>query len=131
MRQHTDYPEQFLKIRESLARTNPNAAKELRGLEVDSWCEWPGLDLIYPHQVDSIAKLVVLSQEENQSYELRCRSWVIGRRLKLMDWFPDFPTEEEVFICAELFKRPDKIYVAAIKPTWRIVWVFDRETVGW
>ena len=131
VRHHTHYPEQFLKIREALARMNPKAAKELRGMEVDSRCEWPGLELVDQHQVDSIAKLVLLSQEENQFYELRCRSSAPGRPLKLMDLFPDFPTEEDVVTCAELFKRPDMIYVTAAKPTWRIVWVFDREIEGW
>ena len=57
VRHHTDYPEECLKIREALSRMNPNAAKELRGMEVDSRCEWPGLDPVDHHQVDSIAKL--------------------------------------------------------------------------
>ena len=133
VRRHTHYPEQFLKIRQAMVRMNPEAAKQLRGQEVDPWCEWPGryLDLGDSHQVDAIAKLVLLSWEENQTYELRCRSKAPGRPLKFMTWYPDFPSEEDLFTCAELFKRPGLIYVAAAKPTWRIVWVFDRETEGW
>ena len=135
VRHHTDYPQKFLKIREAMEKMNPEAAKQLRGQDVDTWCEWPGryldLDLGDSHQVDAIAKLVLLSWEGNQVYELRCRSNTPGRTLKLMNWYHDFPSEEVLFTNAELFKRPDKIYVAAAKPTWRIVWVFDRETEGW
>lgn len=133
VRHHTHYPKQFLKIREAMVRMNPKAAKQLRGREVDPWCEWPGrdLDLGDSHQVDAIAKLALLSWEENQTYELRCRSRAPGRPLKFMNWYPDFPSEEDLFTCAEHFKRPELIYVTAAKPTWRIVWVFDRETKGW
>ncbi len=48
-----------------------------------------------------------------------------------MRQFLSFPTREEVLIYAELFKHPERTYVTAIRPTWRVVWIFDRGTVGW
>ena len=131
VRQHTDYPKQFLKIKEAMTRLNPDAAMQLRGQEVDYLCEWPGVNLSDSHEVESMAKLIMLDKQEHQIFELRCRSKTPGRHLKLMMWYPEFPPEEALFTNAQLFKRPEKIYVAAIKPTWRIVWVFDRETEGW
>ena len=42
-----------------------------------------------------------------------------------------FATEEDLFKVAHLWGNPDKIFVTASKPSFRIVWVFDRERVGW
>ena len=129
--QHTEYLKQFLATREAMARLNRDAAKRLRGQEVDHWCEWPGLNYLDSCEVEKMAKLIMLAQEEGQTYELRYRAAVPSQNTKLMNWSYDFPSEESLHDSAELFRRPDKIFVAAVKPTWRIVWVFDRETEGW
>ena len=131
-RYHTDYPEEFYKIRQAMAKFNPKAAQQLKGMAVDRWCDWPGLELENPLQEDLIAKLVLASREQDQSYELRYRSKSAGRPLLLMKRFYDrFPSEDQVIDYAGRWDNPDKIYVAVAKPTWRVVWIFDRETVGW
>ena len=128
--QHTDYLKRFLTVREAMGRLNPDAAKRLRGQEVDYWCEWPDLNLLDPREVESMAKLIMVAQE-GQLFEIRCRAAVPARNLKLMNWNYDFPSEESLHDSVELFGRPDKILFAAIKPTLRIAWVFEGETEGW
>ena len=131
-RYHTDYPEEFFKIRQAMAKFNPKAAQQLKGMDVDRWCDWPGLALENPLQVNLIVKLVLANREEDQSYELRYRSKSAGRPLLLMKRFYDrFPSEDQVIDYAGRWDSPDKIYVAVAKTTWRVVWIFDRETVGW
>ena len=130
-RYHTDYPEEFFKIRQAMAKFNPKAAQQLKGMDVDRWCGWPGLDLENPRQAELIAKLVLTSRELDQTYELRCRSKFAGRPLRLMRRYDRFPTEDQVIECAGRWGRPDKIHVAVAKPTWRVVWIFNREWVGW
>ena len=81
-----------------MARINPKAAEQLRGAEVDSWCEWLGLD---PDddikRVNLIAKLILVDWDENQCYELWCRSGAPGRPLKFMRRFwGNFPTADDL-----------------------------------
>lgn len=129
---HTVFPEEFSKIRQAMVKFNSKAARELKGMDVDRWCESPGVNIEDPRQVDMIAKLILVSREMDQCYELRCRSKALGRPLRLMRRLYDiFPSWDRVIECADRWGSPDKIYVAATKPTWRVVWVFDRETVGW
>lgn len=128
---HTVYPEEFFQIREAMSWINPKAAQDLKGEAVDSWCEWPGLDMKDPRQVESIAKLILTSREPGQSYELRCRSNTPGRPLKLIRRYYHFPTDDEVIRVGELLDLPEKIYLSAAKPTWRIIWTFGQDTLGW
>ena len=114
-----------------MVRINPKAAEDLKGEMVDSWCDWPGLDAGEPRQVESIAKLILTSREPRQSYELRCRSSTPGRPLKFIRRYYHFPTDDEVMRVAELLDLPEKIYLSAAKPTWRIIWTFDQDTLGW
>ena len=132
VRLHTACPKQFLRIRKVMAGINPKAAQQLIGTEVDSWCMWPGLrpdDDI--SRVNAVAKLILVNWQENQCYELRCPSSVSGRYMKFLHRFWEFPTVDDLHDCTQRYERPEKIYVAATKPTWRTVWVFDREEEGW
>ena len=43
----------------------------------------------------------------------------------------EFPSVEEVESFALAWDQPKKIYAAAARPTWRIVWVFERESGAW
>jgi len=128
---HTTFPEEFFKIREAMAWISPSAAEDLKGEMVDPWCEWPGLYAEEPRQVESIAKLILISRQPGQYYELRCRSSTPGRPLKSIRRYYNFPTVDEVMRVAELLDFQEKLYLTAAKPTWRIIWTFDRDTVGW
>ena len=114
-----------------MAWISPSAAEELKGEMVDPWCEWPGLDAEEPRQVESVAKLILTSRQPGQSYDLGCRSSTPGRPLKWIRRYYHFPTLDEVMRGAELLDSPEKLYISASKPTWRIIWTFDREPVGW
>ena len=81
--------------------------------------------------MNAVAKLILRDGEENQCYELRCPCSVPGRYMKFLRRFWEFPTVDDLHDCAQLFGSPEKIYLAATKPTWRTVWVFGREEEGW
>ena len=38
---HTDFPEEFVKIRQALAKLDSRTAQDLRGMDVDRWCSLP------------------------------------------------------------------------------------------
>ena len=129
---HTDFPEEFVMIRKAMERLDNRAAQDLRGMDVDRWCLLPGVDLEDLKQIDSIAKAILASRVSDQSFELRVRSKAPGHPLLLMKRLHyRFATEEDLFKYAQEWGNPDKIFVTASKPSFRIVWVFDRERVGW
>jgi hypothetical protein len=129
---HTDFPEEFPKIRHAIAILDPKAAKNLRGMDIDRWCSLPGVDLEDQRQIISIAKVILANRVPDQSFELRVRSKAPGHPLLLVKrLYNQFATEEDVFKYARLWGNPEKIFVTATKPSFRIVWVFDRERVGW
>ncbi len=123
------YPEEFAKVRDAMANLNPKVAKILTGADVDLWCDWPWLDPEDLHQVLRIAKLILAIKVPEQEFELRYSSNLPGQPRLRMTHPAGFPTREDVAAEAEAYKRPEKIYVAALRPTWRIVWVFDRDDV--
>ncbi len=123
------YPEEFAKVRDAMATLDPKLAKNLTGADVDPWCEWPGLDPEDRQQALRIAKLILAIRVPEQEFELRYSSNLPGRPRLRMTHPAGFPTREEVAAEAEAYKRPGKIYVVALRPTWRIVWVFDRDDV--
>jgi hypothetical protein len=76
-----------------------------------------------------MAKLILAIRVPEQEFELRYSSNLPGRPRLRMTHPTGFPTREEVALEAEAYKRPEKIYVVALRPTWRVVWVFDRDDV--
>ncbi len=127
---HGRYPEVFAKIRDAMLTLDKQAAEELTGPEVDSWC-WPRLDIDIPHEVLRMAKLILLSKVPDQVFGLSVQSSAPGRPLKLMTRQTKFPTEEELRVLGWEMGGPVKIYVVAFKPTWRKVWTFVPDDVGW
>ncbi len=132
VKRHTEFPEEFPKIRYAMAKLDPQAAQDLKGMDVDRWCSLPGVDLEDRKQIDTIAKVILAKRVPDQSFELRVRSKAPGQPLLLAKrLYYLFATEEDVFKIAHLWGNPDRIFVTASKPSFRIVWVFDRERVGW
>lgn len=132
VKRHTEFPEEFPMIRYAMAKIDPQAAHELKGMDVDQWCLLPGVDLEDQNQIDSIARVISANRVPGQSFELRVRSKAPGRPLLVMKrLYYRFAKEEDLFKYAPLWGNPDKIFVTAAKPSFRIVWVFDRERVGW
>ena len=127
---HRGNMQEFVKIRAAVASIDQKGAKELDGDEVDYFCEWPGVDLDVPEQLEKIAKLILLNRDRHQKFELRCRLAKPGRPLMRARCI-EFPSLNEVQEFALAWEEPQKIYVAATRPTWRIVWVFERESGGW
>lgn len=127
---HGRYRREFVKIREAMAVFDGKGATNLNGDEVDYFCEWPGVDLEDPEQLERIAKLIPLDHVRNQEYELRCRLDKPGRPLMQARCLA-FPSVEEVESFALSWDLPKKIFVAATKPTWRVAWVFERQNGGW
>jgi len=123
------YSEEFVKVREAMATLNPKVAENLTGADVDPWCDWPGLDPENRQQVLRIAKLILATRVPEQEFELRYSSNLPGRPRLRMTHPAGFPTRKDLAAEAEAYKRPQKIYVVALKPTWRVMWVFDRDDV--
>jgi len=124
---HGFYRKEFLKVREAMATLDKEAAKELTGREVDGYVEWPGFDPYNFQEVLRIAKLLLLAVVDEQVFELRIRSNAPGQPLPWVSRRLKFPEKEAVMEVVQLPEKPRKIYVAATKPTWRIVWVFDLD----
>ncbi len=124
---HGFYRKEFLKVREAMATLDKEAAKELTGREVDRYVEWPGFDADNFQEVLRIAKLLLLAAVDEQVFELRIRSNAPGKPLVWVSRRLKFPEQEAVMEVVQLPEKPRKIYVAATKPTWRIVWVFDLD----
>ena len=121
VKRHTEFPEEFPKIRYAMAKLDPQAAQDLKGMDVDRWCSLPGVDLEDRKQIASIAKLI-LGRVPGQSFELRVRSKAPGQPLLLAKrLYYRFATEEDVFKIAHLWGNPDRIFVTASKPSFRIV----------
>lgn len=72
-----------------------------------------------------------LDQLDNQSYFIHYRSEAAGNFLVSSGPFASFPSVESLDASYEEFKRPKVMYVAASKPTWRIVMKIDTESLGW
>ena len=130
VQRHRGNLQEFVKIRAAVASIDQKGAKELDGDEVDYFCEWPGVDLDDPEQLEKIANLILLNRDRHQKFELRCRLAKPGRPLMRARCI-EFPSLNEVQEFALAWEEPQKIYVAATRPTWRIVWVFERESGGW
>ena len=128
---HGRYPQVFARIRGAMLTLDKQAAEELTGPEVDSWCRWPRLDVDIPREVLRMAKLILLSKVPDQVFGLSVQSSAPGRPLKLMTTQTKFPTEEDLRVLGWQMGGPVKIYVVAFKPTWRRVWTFVPDDVGW
>lgn len=120
----------FVKIRAAVASFDERASRELDGSEVEYFCDWPGVDLDDVVQVGKIAKLILIDRDGNQEYELRCRLAKPGRPL-MRSKSVGFPTPQDVEEFSLAWDGPEKIYVAAARPTWRIVWTFKRGSGSW
>ena len=107
------------------------AAEELTGPEVDSWANWPGIDIEIPHQVLRLAKLIRLSKVPDQVFGLSVQSNAPGHPLKHMTRLAKFPTEEDLRVLGRKMGGPVKVYVVASKPRWRKVWTFLPNEVSW
>lgn len=127
---HQGNIQEFVKIRAAVATIDKNAAKDLDGEEVDYFCDWPAVDLDDAEQVERIAKLIILNRDPHQQYELRCRIAKPGRPL-MQGRCEAFPSVAEVEAFALYWNTPKKILVAAKKPSWRVVWVFELGNRGW
>ena len=123
--------EGFIKVRDAMFIIDKKSAEELTGLEVDSWCNWPGVDTENPRQVLRVAKLIRLSKLPGQTFGLSVQSDAPGRPLKHMIRPGKFPTEEDLRVLGRRMGGPQKVYVTASKPGWRKVWTFERDEVSW
>ena len=74
--------EGFIKVRDAMFTLDEKAAEELTGPEVDSWANWPGIDIEIPHQVLRLAKLIRSSKVPDQVFGLSVQSNAPGRPLK-------------------------------------------------
>lgn len=127
---HRGNMQEFVEIQAAVASFDQSAAEDLDGQEVDYFCTWPGIDLDDKGQVQKIAKLIVLNRNPRQKYELRFRLAKPGRPM-MQARCEAFPSMEEVEAFALDWDVPKKIFVAALKPSWRIVWEFDLKNRGW
>ena len=131
VRLHSRYLEEFIKIREAMFTLDKKAAEELTGPEVDTWCDWPGMDVENAHQILRLAKLIRSNKEPDQVFSLLVQSAAPGRPLILMTRLARFPTERHLRDLGRKLGGPVKIYVTASKPRWRRVWTFEPDDVAW
>ena len=106
---------------------NKEAAKAITPREVGWWKDWPGFDPEKPKQVLKIAKMILESQVKDQGWELRYRSTVPGRPLENTLTYATFPSMEEVEQVRNSLGGPKRLYVATIKPRWRLAWTLEFE----
>jgi len=123
--------EGFIKVRDAMFTLDEKSAEEVTGPEVDSWANWPGIDIEIPHQVLRLAKLIRSSKVPDQVFGLSVQSNAPGRPLKHMTRLAKFPTEEDLRVLGRKMGGPAKVYVVASKPRWRKVWTFEPHEVSW
>jgi len=121
------HPPEFWTVKRALSTLNKEAARSLIQREVGWWADWPGFDLEKPKQVLKVAKMILESGIKDQGWELRYRSTVPGRPLENTLTYATFPSMEEVERARHSLGGPKRLYVATIKPRWRLAWTFDFE----
>ena len=121
------HPPSFRAVQRAMRALNKEAAKAITPREVGWWKDWPGFDPEEPKQVLKIAKMILESQVKDQGWELRYRSTVPGRPLENTLTYATFPSMEEVERTRDSLGDPKRLYVATIKPRWRLAWTFEFE----
>jgi hypothetical protein len=121
------HPPEFWAVQKSMRALNKEAARSLTPREVDWWADWPGFDPEEPKQVLKVAKMILESRLKDQGWELRYRSTVPGRPLENTLTYATFPSMEEVERARHSLGDPKRLYVATIKPRWRLAWTFAFE----
>ena len=121
------HPPEFRAVQKAMRALNKEAAKAITPREVGWWKDWPGFDPEKPKQVLKVAKMILESQVKDQGWELRYRSTVPGRPLENTFTYATFPSMEEIEHVRDSLGDPKKMYVATIKPRWRLAWTFEFE----
>ena len=121
------HPPEFWAVQKAMRALNKEAAKAITPREVGWWKDWPGFDPEKPRQVLKIAKMILESRLKDQGWELRYRSTVPGRPLENTLTYATFPSMEEVESARHSLGGPKRLYVATIKPRWRLAWTFEFE----
>ena len=121
------HPPAFRAVQKAMKALNKEAAKAITPREVGWWKDWPGFDPEKPRQVLKIAKMILESQVKDQGWELRYRSTVPGRPLENTLTYATFPSMEEIEHVRHSLGGPKRLYVATIKPRWRLAWTFEFE----
>ena len=121
------HPPAFWAVQKAMKALNKEAAKAITPREVGWWKDWPGFDPEKPRQVLKIAKMILESRLKDQGWELRYRSTVPGRPLENTLTYATFPSMDEVERARHSLGGPKRLYVATIKPRWRLAWTFEFE----
>ena len=121
------HPPAFWAVQKAMKALNKEAAKAITPREVGWWKDWPGFDPEKPRQVLKVAKMILESRLKDQGWELRYRSTVPGRPLENTLTYATFPSMEEVERARHSLGGPKRLYVATIKPRWRLAWTFEFE----
>ena len=121
------HPPAFWAVQRAMRTLNKEAARSLTPREVGWWADWPGFDPEKPKQVLKVAKMILESQVKDQGWDLRYRSTVPGRSLENTLTYATFPSMEEIEHVRDSLSDPKKMYVATIKPRWRLAWTFEFE----
>ena len=121
------HPPAFWAVQKAMRALNKEAAKAITPREVGWWKDWPGFDPETPRQVLKIAKMILESYVKDQGWELRYRSTVPGRPLENTLTYATFPSMEDVERARHSLGGPKRLYVATIKPRWRLAWTFEFE----
>ena len=121
------HPPAFWAMQRAMRTLNKEAAKAITPREVGWWKDWPGFDPEDHKQVLKVAKMVLESRIKDQGWELRYRSTVPGRPLENTFTYATFPSMEEIEHVRDSLGDPKKMYVATIKPRWRLAWTFEFE----
>jgi len=121
-KQHTPA---FRAVQSAMSTLDKKTARALTPKEVDWWKDWPGFDPEKPKQVLKVAKMVLESRIKDQGWELRYRSPVPGRPLENTFTYATFPSMGEIEHVRDSLGGTKRLYVATIKPRWRLAWTFE------
>ena len=121
------HPPAFWAVQRAMRTLNREAARSLTPREVGWWADWPGFDPEKPKQVLKVAKMILESPVKDQGWDLRYRSTVPGRPLENTLTYATFPSMEEGEQVRNSLGGPKRLYVATIKPRWRLAWTFEFE----